>query len=120
MEIVAHKVVAALQSLGQQHPNDKDRFKEPRTRTATNVRATLLDIPGDVRHRVQAREIPDPMWFAGRVGPSGYDVARADTAEFTALTELCQEFEKRHSDASRAFRSRRSELRPRAGEHENH
>jgi hypothetical protein len=110
-----HRLIAVL-GFGDEGTAELDRSNaSSRARSVEEVRALLSDIPGDVRRRVEAGEIPDPMWYAGRLGPSATDVASASTAEFMALTELRQEFEEQHRRDRESFEGRRRSLRPGVG-----
>jgi hypothetical protein len=51
----------------------------------------LFELPGDVRRQIDAGEIPDPIWYVGRTGPSVQDVLDADGDELERLRQLVQQ-----------------------------
>lgn len=60
-----------------------------KTHTAgKDVVEAAFELPGDVVRRIATGDIPDPMWYVGRTGPSVQDVLDADDTEFERLKKL--------------------------------
>jgi hypothetical protein len=48
-------------------------------------------LPGDVQARIDSGEVPDPMWYVGRLGPSALDVLHAGPEELERFRRLAAE-----------------------------
>lgn len=45
----------------------------------------MTDLPGEIQRRIDAGEMPDPIWYVGRAGPSVQDILDAEGDELLRL-----------------------------------
>src|SRR4051812_31158403 len=48
------------------------------------------DLPGEVRRAIQAGDLENPMWYAGRLGPSVSDVLHAEGEELAEYKRVAK------------------------------
>lgn len=65
------------------------------------------ELPGEIQRRIDEGEIPDPMWYVGRMGPGAQEVLDAEGPELAEFQAAADEADSRRLAAASLRRSRR-------------